>query len=126
MIPELKIDGVIAFSDLENDKLNTPMPKLFRLIEQMAPFGPANPRPNFIIKNLVDTGNSKVVGQKHLKLQLKEKDNNKYIDAIWFNNSKMMSEIQKAESFSLVANLSANTYMGNTKLQLMVKDIKLD
>lgn len=126
LIPELKIDGVIAFSDLENDKLNTPMPKLFRLIEQMAPFGPANPRPNFIIKNLVDTGNSKVVGQKHLKLQLKEKDNNKYIDAIWFNNSKMLSEIQKAESFSLVANLSANTYMGNTKLQLMVKDIKLD
>lgn len=126
LIPELKIDGVISFSDLENDKLNTPMPKLFRLIEQMAPFGPANPRPNFLIKNLVDTGNSKVVGQKHLKLQLKEKDNNKYIDGIWFNNSKMLSEIQKAESFSLVANLSANTYMGKTKLQLMVKDIKLD
>ena len=92
----------------------------------MAPFGPANPRPNFEIKNLIDTGNSKVVGQKHLKLQLKEKGSNKYVDGIWFNNSKMLDKIQQAESFSLVAALSANTYMGNTKLQLMVKDVKLE
>ena len=126
LIPSLKIDGIISFKDLEKDKTNNPMPKLFRLIEQMAPFGPANPRPNFEIKNLIDTGNSKVVGQKHLKLQLKEKGRNKYVDGIWFNNSKMLDKIQKAESFSLVASLSANTYMGNTKLQLMVKDVKLE
>jgi single-stranded-DNA-specific exonuclease len=126
LLPELNIDGVITFSDLEKDKVNVPMPKLFRLIEQMAPFGPANPRPNFEIKNMVDTGNSKIVGQKHLKLQLKEKGNNKYIDGIWFNNANMLTKIQQAESFSLVATLNANTYMGNTKLQLMVKDVNLD
>ncbi len=125
LIPSLTIDGVISFNDLKKDKQNNPMPKLFRLIEQMAPFGPANPRPNFEIKNVVDTGNSKIVGQKHLKLQLKEKGSNKYIDGIWFNNASMLNKIQQAESFSLVAALSANTYMGNTKLQLMVKDVEL-
>ncbi|MBM77485.1 MAG: single-stranded-DNA-specific exonuclease RecJ [Crocinitomicaceae bacterium] len=126
LIPILNIDNIISFEDLKRDKKNYSMPKLFRLIDQMAPFGPSNPTPNFEIKNLMDSGNSKIVGEKHLKLQLKHKDFNKLYDGIWFNNAKMLKEIKEAKSFNIVASLSANTYMNMEKLQLMIKDIKVN
>ena len=124
LTPNLLIDNTISFEDLKNDKKTSSMPKIFRLINEMAPFGPSNPTPNFEIKDLMDSGNSKIVGEKHLKLQLKQKDNNKIFEGIWFNNAKMIKNVKEAKSFNIVASLSVNTYMGKTKLQLNIKDIK--
>ena len=126
LTPNLLIDNTISFEDLKNDKKTSSMPKIFRLINEMAPFGPSNPKPNFEIKDLMDSGNSKIVGEKHLKLQLKQKDNNKIYEGIWFNNAKMIKNVKEAKSFNIVASLSANTYMGKTKLQLNIKDIKFN
>ena len=46
------------------------------------------------------------------------------LDGIWFNNAELLPAVNKGTPIDIVATLNANTYRGETKLQLMIKDIK--
>ena len=48
--------------DLEVD-INEITPKLYRIIKQFAPFGPKNRTPNFVSRNVTDSGKGKRVGE---------------------------------------------------------------
>ena len=45
LIPKIKIESVLSPEELLKDKKENPFPKLYRLIEQLSPFGPGNMRP---------------------------------------------------------------------------------
>ena len=67
--PELQIPKINV--DLEMPMEDITM-KTYRIIEQMAPFGPSNSRPVFITKGVIDNGSGRLIGQhkNHLKLPL--------------------------------------------------------
>jgi single-stranded-DNA-specific exonuclease len=50
----LRIDGELIEADFSQDSAESTFPKFYRLQKQMAPFGPQNMTPVFILKNLVD------------------------------------------------------------------------
>ena len=118
LIPEIKIDLEINFDQLDN--------KLYRIIQQMAPFGPGNPEPLLSSTNVYDSGYSRKVGKEgeHLKLHIRQ-EGSKSIDAIAFNFADYYEDIKKGAPFKIAYYIQENTWNGVSKLQLMVRDLQL-
>jgi single-stranded-DNA-specific exonuclease len=121
--PTLLIDAEVEATDLMADG-QSPFPKLYRITEQFAPFGPSNMKPIFLLRGLVDTGYSKIVGEKHLKLQLQCKKSGHKIDGIAFKLGDKIDLLTDKKPIDIAFTLEANEFNGNINLQLNVKDIK--
>ena len=114
LIPEIIIDTEINFSQLT-------MP-FYNIIAQMEPFGPDNMRPVFIAKNVINTGHSKIVKEKHVRFVLKQGDSS--ITGIGFNLSEKFYIVESGKPFDVVFTLDINEWNNEKKLQLKVIDIR--
>ena len=114
--PELTIDSELDLSEIT--------PKLHRIIQQMAPFGPQNMKPLFSSTSVRDNGYGKQVGadKSHLKLNLIYGSDNKTYNAIGFGLGNKLPVIQN--EFNVAYTLDENTWNGYTSIQLMLKDIQ--
>ena len=81
------------------------------------PWGQAFPEPCFEGTFLVDQ--IRVVGQRHLKVMLKDGRNNRLYDGIQFNIDARLNFRQWTRVF-IVYRLDVNQYMGSRKLQLLI------
>lgn len=99
--------------------------KLYRLLIQMAPFGPKNMKPVFVSHNCIDKGGSRLVGkdQDHLKLELVD-PNGIVIQGIGFGLGQHHSKVKQKTPFSILYTLDENEFNGSVSLQLVIKDIK--
>jgi len=106
LVKTQRVDAVVPLSTI-NYKLSTKL-KAFE------PFGLGNPTPIFKSSHL-SISDSKSVGQtgKHLKFKVGE------LEAIYFNAPKLPSN-----PVDLVYSLEENTWNGQTKLQLLIKDVQ--
>jgi single-stranded-DNA-specific exonuclease len=116
LTPEILIDAEIELSEIT--------PKFFRIIQQMAPFGPLNMRPTFTSTCVRDNGYGKQVGadKTHLKLNVFQGDNKNNYNAIGFNLGDKMDFVQN--NFDIVYALDENEWNGRKSLQLVLKDLK--
>ncbi|SOS48118.1 Single-stranded-DNA-specific exonuclease RecJ [Tenacibaculum dicentrarchi] len=116
LIPEISIDSELDLSEIS--------PKFFRIIKQMAPFGPLNMRPTFSTTAVRDNGFGKQVGadKTHLKLNIIYGADNRTYNSIGFSLGKKLPLIQN--EFDIAYALDENTWNGNTSIQLLLKDIK--
>jgi single-stranded-DNA-specific exonuclease len=117
LTPEITVDTQL--------KLNQITPRLMRIINQLAPFGPGNMAPVFMADNLTDTGYAKGVGEegKHLKLSITQ-EGSPPIGAIGFNLGHKLELVQNGKPFSAVFSLDENEWQGNVSLQLKIRDIR--
>ncbi|MGB5227264.1 MAG: single-stranded-DNA-specific exonuclease RecJ [Eudoraea sp.] len=117
LTPEITID-----SNLNLDQIS---PKLLRIIQQFAPFGPGNMTPVFMTENLCDTGYAKGVGEdnNHLKLAVTQNGSGP-VGAIGFNLGYKLPVVQNGKLFSAVFSLEENHWNGIVSLQLKVKDLR--
>jgi len=103
--------------------------KFYRILRQFAPFGPGNLAPLFVSTHVIDTGFAKIVGkngQKHLKFEAVHTNHSgNPIKAIAFNLGDFHEEISGGRPFKICYHLDENNWLGNTSLQLRVKDIKI-
>ena len=116
LTPEIAIDTEIELSEIT--------PKFFRIIQQMAPFGPQNMKPVFKSTCLRDNGYGKQVGadKTHLKLNVFQGDNKQTFGAIGFN---LGDKIEFAQNdFDIVYTLDENEWNGYKSIQLVLKDLK--
>lgn len=122
---EIGIDGTLSAEDIRPSKQGDIFPKLYRLIEQFAPFGPGNMKPTFIMKDLYDKkGWSRIVGETHLKISAKQQGESTSINGIAFGLGEKLSITKNKNLFQAVFSLDKNFYNNRYTLQLMVKDIK--
>lgn len=122
-IPRLVINAEIKSEDLVPETPGNPFPKLFRLIEQFAPFGPKNMRPVFLMRGLKDTGYSRIVGDDHLKVTLKCERTQQIFSGICFGMGHKLEMLQGTD-VDVVFSLSLNEFRGAQELQLDVKDLR--
>lgn len=113
LIPEIEIDAIISLNDINN--------KFYSIVEQLAPFGPGNMKPVFVIKNLQDSGYSRLLKDEHIKLVLKNGDS--FINGIAFNMADKFSLVKNG-AFDIAFNIEENEWNGNASLQLMIKEIR--
>lgn len=115
LIPQIIIDAEISFADITAS--------LYKLISQMEPYGPENMRPVFIVRNVNDTGYSKVVKEQHIRFVLTQ--NNITLTGIGFNMADKFSIIESGKPIDIVFNIDENEWNGIKSLQLKVCDIRL-
>ncbi|MFR9068813.1 MAG: single-stranded-DNA-specific exonuclease RecJ [Paraclostridium sp.] len=98
----------------------------FNLIEELhslEPFGMSNPSPRFIIRDLEIRSIFRMGKEKnHLKLNL-EKD--KVYECVGFNMAYMAENYEVGDKVDVLFQLDENNYMGNRKIQFLLKDIRL-
>lgn len=114
LIPEIEIDAEIGLQDIT--------PKLYQIIQQMAPFGPGNMNPTFISRGVKDSGWSKVLKEEHLKFSIRV-SNGDLMEGIGFGMANKLNVI-KSGAFDIVYHIEENEWQGNVRLQLMVKDVR--
>ncbi|WP_428743675.1 single-stranded-DNA-specific exonuclease RecJ [Tenacibaculum sp.] len=116
LTPEITIDAEIDLSEIT--------PKFFRIIQQMAPFGPQNMKPVFTTTAVRDNGYGKQVGtdSSHLKLNIIYGTDQKTYNAIGFGLGDKITSTQN--DFDIAYTLDENTWNGYTSIQLMLKDLK--
>jgi len=116
--PEIGIDAEISLTEIT--------PKFFRIMNQLAPFGPQNMRPVFMASGLRDNGYGKKVGEDetHLKLNIFEGSNKATYNAIGFSMGDKYPLVQNGKSFKVTFNIDENHWNGNTSLQLLLKDLQ--
>lgn len=115
LIPQVEIDVKINFDDIK--------PNFFKVLSQMAPFGPMNMSPVFVSSNL-SAHNINIVKEKHLKFTVNQEGNSAKFDAIGFNMNEYQKIIQNGTAFDMAYSIEINNHKGLRTLQLVVKDIK--
>jgi single-stranded-DNA-specific exonuclease len=114
LIPEITIDAEVRLKDLT--------PSFFNIVSQMEPFGPDNVKPVFVVRNVVDTGYSKVVKDLHLKLVITQ-DNIVY-SGIAFNFAQKFELLADKHPVDVAFTLDENEWNGNKYLQMKVLDMR--
>ncbi|HOS46596.1 MAG TPA: single-stranded-DNA-specific exonuclease RecJ [Paludibacter sp.] len=117
--PQINVDAFITFKDIT--------PKFFSVLKQFGPFGPGNMNPVFVTKKVMDYGSSRLVGkdQEHLKLELVDSSSENVMNGIAFGMHEFNDHLKSMKPLDICYTLEENTYMGNTNIQLMIKDIKV-
>jgi len=118
--PQIDIDAVLEFKDIT--------PKFFRVLKQFGPFGPGNMKPVFVSKKVFDYGTSRLVGkeQEHLKLELVDSSSENVMNGIAFRMFAYNDHLKALNPLDICYTLEENTFNGNTNIQLMIRDIKID
>jgi single-stranded-DNA-specific exonuclease len=114
LVPEVEIDAVVRFRDLDF--------RVYRIIEQMEPFGPENCKPVFMTKGIRDTGYSKLLKEKHIRLSAEQ--DNQVFTGIAFNMADKWPVVQSGKPIDIVYTLDINEWNGEKKLQLKILDIR--
>lgn len=97
---------------------------IYNAIQQLAPFGMGNPEPVFTAQGVI-VKNLRTIGKEgnHLKLVLTQ-ENNDAFDAIAFGMGELGTQLKPGDKINVAYTLDENTWNGETKLQLKVKDIQ--
>lgn len=117
LIPEIKIDSEIELSQIDA--------KFYRILAQMAPFGPQHMAPIFMSKGVNLIGNAQIVGINHLKLSVKQQ-NSAIFEAIAFGLGEFESILEPNKLFSICYTIEENVWKDKKRLQLNVKGIKIN
>lgn len=119
LIPELKIDAEVSSKTMDLS--------IIEELKMLEPFGAGNPKPVFLTKDLFLTQEPFVMKEKHLKLNLADK-NGKRFEAVWWDGVEKSKEQTLAPQtrIELAYTPEANTWQGNTRLQLVVEDLRTD
>lgn len=115
LIPEIIIDAEIDFSDLKES--------FYNIICQMEPFGPGNMRPVFIARKCLDTGYSKILKERHLRLVVKQ--DNLIFTGIGFNLADKYELLMPRQPIDILFTVDQNVWNGIQSIQLKVIDLRI-
>ena len=106
--------------DLENLSLET-----VKSFERLAPFGMDNQKPIFYIRDFqVENARSMGAGDSHLKLKISKGTAN--FEVVAFGQGAKATEFAQTKQLELAVTLSVNQWNGQTTLQLMMVDARVD
>ncbi|ACU05874.1 single-stranded-DNA-specific exonuclease RecJ [Pedobacter heparinus] len=118
LCPEISIDNEIRLRQIDG--------KFQRIIAQMAPFGPHNMAPVFVSHEVFLASKPYVVGTKHLKLAIKQQ-NSSIFECIAFGMAEEYEQLlQPNQPFSVCYTIEENIWKAQKRLQLNIKEIKLN
>ncbi|HUQ85102.1 MAG TPA: single-stranded-DNA-specific exonuclease RecJ [Candidatus Limnocylindrales bacterium] len=120
----LKIDCILDLSLISIE--------LYKEIQSLSPFGIGNPEPTFASYN-VTVKDFKLLGKDktHLKLQIYQEPRTKNqeprtLEAIAFGMGELAENLKQNNKIDIAYTIDENSWNGNIKLQLKIKDIKIN
>lgn len=88
----------------------------------MEPYGPENLRPVFIIKNVHNSGYSKIVKEEHIKFSLRE--GNVTITGIGFGMARKFGLLEQQKPVDVLFTIAENEWNNTKSLQIRVIDFR--
>lgn len=115
----ISIDCELSFSEIT--------PEFVGYLRKLNPFGPANQKPIFSTKGVLDYGTSKLVGKnmEHIKLELVDSTSDAVLNGIAFNQAECFEHIKAHKPYEICYTIEENKHQGNSSIQLMIKGIRL-
>ena len=108
--------------DLDIEALTIETVKNF---ERLAPFGMDHQKPVFYIRDFqVENARTMGAGNAHLKLKISKGSAN--FEVVAFGKGSLATEFAQVKDLELAATLSVNQWNGQTALQLMMVDARVD
>jgi single-stranded-DNA-specific exonuclease len=89
----------------------------------MEPFGPENLRPHFLVRNILDTGFSRILKEQHLRFVLRQ--DNVTLTGIGFGMADKFHLLQMRKPVDVVFKIDENEWNGQKTLQLRMTDLRL-
>lgn len=118
---QIHIDTRLEFKELgSNPHLH--FPRILQILSSFEPCGPGNLHPVFVAKNCMVL-DYKILKGTHLKLKLIQEGSQVGIDAIGFQMASLEKELAAGVFIDVVFQITANTYMNRTTLQLVLQDM---
>ena len=114
--PTLFVEAELELADIT--------PAFYNVIRYLEPFGPGNPRPLFVSRNLINHRDTRAVGKEGEHLRLDVTDRAYAITGIAFKRGAMAKHIQNGNPVDICYELDENTFNNRTTIQMMVQDIK--
>jgi single-stranded-DNA-specific exonuclease len=116
LTPLLHIDDELSFADLSLD--------LATEIERLEPFGAGCPRPLFVTRNLQLASSPIILKEQHLKLSLTD-GSGRTFEALWWGGLKELEQTPTiGERIEIAYYLDINRWNNQTRLQLIIEDMK--
>ena len=117
MKPTIQVEAEIAFDEIT--------PEFYNILRHLEPFGPGNPRPVFVTRNVINNRNTRRVGRngEHLKLDLT--DRTAAISGIAFGEGDKALYLQNGNAADVCYELEENTFNHITSIQLRPLEIRL-
>lgn len=117
LVPKVTIDCSLDLHEIT--------PKFYRVLKQLGPFGPGNMRPVFISEQVTDTGWGRIVGESHLKLNVRQSNGNgTKFPVIAFGQGEHGDSVLNSQPFDLAYTIEENEWNGKRELQLSAKDLR--
>ena len=115
--PEITVDMMLNLSEIT--------PQFLKNLKKFAPFGPGNMEPVFETDGVVDEGNARIVGDKHLKCRiLSPYERGNSIDSIAFNQKALLPVVSDSKPFNVLYHVEENRWNNTVTTQLNIKDIE--
>ena len=115
-IPSIEVDSEIKLSGVDR--------KFFSVLNQMEPFGPGNMRPVFLSKKVKSVFSPRILKDLHLKARIIQEKGGTAFDCIGFKKYELREKLEKDQQADMLFCVFENNYMGDSKLELEIKDIK--
>ncbi|MGQ7503455.1 single-stranded-DNA-specific exonuclease RecJ [Streptococcus suis] len=106
--------------DLEELTLDT-----LKSFEKLAPYGMDNKKPIFYIKDF-QVESARTMGQNNAHLKVRITKGAAGFDVVAFGKGNLALEFSQAKGLELAVTLSVNQWNGNTSLQLMLVDARVE
>ena len=114
---ELFLDEELSLPDLTLEPLKN--------FEKLAPFGMDNKKPVFYLKDFkVENARTMGAGNTHLKLKISQAD--AVFEVVAFGLGDFATEFSQTKNLELAVTLSVNKWNGQTSLQLMLVDARVN
>ncbi len=97
--------------------------EILSVIEMLEPFGAGNPQPVFGLYNMTLTEVTPIGSGKHLRLTLKRGEST--LSAVMFRITPIDFSFRVGDSVDVAAVFEPNEYLGQIRLNILVKNIKL-
>ena len=117
LIPVLTIDAHVSSETLSLEMVEE--------LKRLEPFGAGNPKPVFVTKDLSIDEEPQVMKEKHLKLKLVGSGGKRF-EAVWWDGVERAKKrtLRRGIGIELAYTPEANVWQGNTRLQLVVEDLR--
>ncbi|MFL2988859.1 MAG: single-stranded-DNA-specific exonuclease RecJ [Candidatus Neomarinimicrobiota bacterium] len=115
LTPVISIDCELKISDINDRFIN--------FLNYLEPFGPKNPKPIFVSKDINGIKDAQLLGKERETLKFKIKDVNSDLDVIGFRMLENYEKVLSGKNVDIAYTIDKNFWNGRYSTQLVLKDI---